>query len=111
MYDTKGRQDLALKEYEEALRIFPELAPAARAIGWIHFHKGRVDVAMDYFSQALKINPEDPDATFGIGRVYDEKRKPELGAQHYTRALELERDPSKKATLMNFIDKAGGYQH
>ena len=72
--------------------------------------KGQVDAALDTFSLALKANPDDASATFGIGRVYDLKRKPAIAGDHYQRAFELEKDPSRKTTILNFIDKiVGGY--
>ena len=110
VYETKGRQDLAKREYEETLRLNPNFAPAATALGWFFIDKGQVDAALDYFSQALKINPDDASATFGVGRVYDEKRNGTLAADHYHQALQLETDPDRKSRILNFIDKVGGFQ-
>ncbi|MDH4192564.1 MAG: tetratricopeptide repeat protein, partial [Nitrospirota bacterium] len=100
--------DLAKRQFEETLRVEPNFAPAATAIGWILYDKGQDDFAMDYFSRALKANPDDAQATFGVGRIYEEKRKPELAVQHYQRALSLEKDPDRKIRIINFMDKLLG---
>jgi tetratricopeptide (TPR) repeat protein len=101
---------MALREYREAVRINHDFAPAATAVGWILVEKGKVDEALDYFSTAIKADPNDAHATFGVGRVYDLKRMPELAGDHYERAFQLEKDPSKKTAILNFIDKiVGGY--
>ena len=56
--ETKGKTDEALVEYQEALRLDPEMFEAANDIGKLLFEKGRPAEALDYCIAAVRLKPD-----------------------------------------------------
>src|SRR5215216_2861187 len=66
--ETKGRMDLALKEYETAIAVDEAFAPPYTALGWYHFNRNARLEAYGWFNKALKHDPNNASAYFGLGR-------------------------------------------
>jgi tetratricopeptide (TPR) repeat protein len=107
VYETRGRLDLAMKEYKEALEADRNFAPAETAIGWMLFNKDQIHEAMDCFNRALRSNPEDARAYLGIARVYSRRGKQQMAMENYAQAIKLEKDPEQKSRIMNDLFREG----
>ncbi|MDD3087078.1 MAG: tetratricopeptide repeat protein [Candidatus Omnitrophica bacterium] len=86
-YDDTGQWDLAIKEYEKALRLDWDnyLTHFNLALTWVR--KNDIERAKDSLSQALKINPEasEPHALLAILNLAEGKF--DLAAKEYELAL------------------------
>jgi tetratricopeptide (TPR) repeat protein len=56
--ETKGKTDEALREYQEALRLDPQMFEAANDIGKLLFEKNRPAEALDYCVAAVRLKPD-----------------------------------------------------
>jgi tetratricopeptide (TPR) repeat protein len=87
-----GRKQEAILQYEQALRIKPNLAEAQNNLGSDLQQIGKLDEAMEHFDQALRIEPDYAEAHDNLGFVLFQLHKvPEAKAQ-YEEALRLKPD-------------------
>jgi tetratricopeptide (TPR) repeat protein len=56
--ETKGKNEEALAEYREALRLDPTMFEAANDIGKLLFETGRPAEALDYCNTAVRLKPD-----------------------------------------------------
>jgi tetratricopeptide (TPR) repeat protein len=68
-YRNSGNIPLALKNYQRALAINPEFAPAHERIGTVHQQQGNAMDAIASFSQAITIDSESLEAQLGLGNA------------------------------------------
>jgi tetratricopeptide (TPR) repeat protein len=57
-----GRLKDAIAQYEEALRLQPDLAPAWHNLGTVWFHLGNLPAAAAAFREEVRLSPNDPAA-------------------------------------------------
>jgi tetratricopeptide (TPR) repeat protein len=55
---SKGKLDVAIKAYEEAIRLDPKLAAAHNNLGTAHFAAGRFEQAAASFQRACDLDPD-----------------------------------------------------
>ena len=91
-YQPSGNIQLALKNYQRALAINPEFAPAHERIGTIYQLQGNLMDAIASFSKAIQSNPQSMAAQLGLGNAYQQMGWAELAITHFQKALELEPD-------------------
>jgi tetratricopeptide (TPR) repeat protein len=65
-YFSKGKFEQAVKEYDEAIRIYPALAAAYNNRGSALFALGRFDEAAACFRQAVQVSPKYGQAHFNL---------------------------------------------
>jgi tetratricopeptide (TPR) repeat protein len=73
-YHLEGKYDLAVKEYEEAIRLKPDLAVAHYNLGWTYRQKGLHDLATRHTEQALLLDPDLKGARELLDLLYQAKR-------------------------------------
>jgi tetratricopeptide (TPR) repeat protein len=91
-YYQSGNIPLALKNYQRALAIKPEFAPAHERIGTIYQQQGNLMEAIASFSQAVQLDPQFLAAQLGLGNAYQQMGWAELAITHFQQALELHPD-------------------
>ena len=91
-YQPSGNMQLALKNYQRALAINPDFAPAHERIGTIYQLQGNLMDAIASFSKAIQSNPQSMAAQLGLGNAYQQMGWAELAITHFQKALELEPD-------------------
>jgi tetratricopeptide (TPR) repeat protein len=69
-YFSRGKFDQAVKEYDEAIRLYPALAPAHNNRGSALFSLGRFDEAAASFAKAVELDPNYGQAHFNLALVY-----------------------------------------
>ena len=88
-YYQSGNIALALKNYERALAINPDLAAVHERIGLVHQQQGNDMEAIASFTKAIQINPQSLEAQLGLGNAYQKMGWAELAITHFQQALEL----------------------
>jgi tetratricopeptide (TPR) repeat protein len=65
-YFSRGKLDQAVKEYDEAIRLYPTLAPAHNNRGSALFALSRFDAAAASFNKAIELEPNYGQARFNL---------------------------------------------
>lgn len=91
-YLATNNLPLALKNYQRALAINPELAAAHERMGAIYQQQGNFMEAIASFSKAIQLDPQSLDSQLGLGNAYQQMGWSELAITHFQKALELHSD-------------------
>ncbi len=99
VYHGIGEYDLALKNYEEALKIFENgrspggMAFAVSNIGAVYLEQGQYEKALEYLLRAqqmkLKIMPNDTESLSNIGAVFRQQGRLNEASEYAQRELDL----------------------
>ncbi len=68
-FEGQGLDNYALKCYQDALRIAPNLYTANRQLGYYYLARNNKDLAKDYFIRSFQLNPNQPDVAGELGRL------------------------------------------
>ncbi len=74
LYFQLGHLHLALTEFQDAVRLSPELATGHNNLGAVLARMGRFDEAESEFRVALGLLPEFPDALNNLSRLEEARR-------------------------------------
>jgi len=69
-YFARNKYEQAIKEYDEAIRLDPQLAAAHNNMGSAYFALGRYDLAINAFNQAIQLDPNYGQAHFNLALTY-----------------------------------------
>lgn len=89
IYDELGFKDLAIKKYEEALKIDSEFANAYYGLGVIYDDEGEYDKALELYKKAIELNPSYDKAYFFLANILDEKGCKEEAINNYKKVIEI----------------------
>lgn len=88
----KVNTEMALKEFERALQVFPDFAPAWREIGLLEKEKGHRDEACKLLDNALKSNPFYTAAASDLGKLYFDQGNKNSALEAFQVAADLLHD-------------------
>lgn len=88
-YRSKGNYDLAIHDFDQAIRLSPDFANAFNNRGLAYDYKGEYDRAIQDFNQAIRLQPDYADAFNNRGLVYGEKRNYSRAIQNFGQAIRL----------------------
>jgi tetratricopeptide (TPR) repeat protein len=88
----KGQTNDAIGQYQEALRIKPDLVNSHYNLGLALFTNGRTEDAIDHYLEALRIEPDYVDAHYNLGLALFTKGQTDDAIEHYLEALRIEPD-------------------
>ncbi len=91
-YASKGQLDLAIEEYETALRLKPDSSKAHLNLGIAYISKGQLDLAIEEYKTALRLKPDSIKAHLNLGVAYISKGQLDLAIEEYKTALRLKPD-------------------
>jgi len=95
-----GRFDAAAQAAQQAVLEDPQLAPAFKTQGDLHYRAGRFDEALESFTRALRLAPSlGPDLHVKLGNLRFRRQDVRDAAAHWERALQL--DASNAAARAN----------
>lgn len=83
------RHDLAVREYEEGLRLLPRDTNLLNSLGVCHAITGDLDKAEHQFKAALKINPEELMVIYNIGLLHQINGNTDKAVQYLKKAHTL----------------------
>lgn len=89
---AEGRLDDAALQYQRAIEIRADYAPAYNNLGVVRQKRGRLDEAIAAFEQALKYHPDDTGTHMNIGEALLRQGRHNEALGHYRRRVELEPD-------------------
>lgn len=68
-FQKEKLDDLALRAYQQALRLAPNSAKVNRQIGYYYLSKGDRTRAKEYLYRSFQLNPKQPDVAGELGRL------------------------------------------
>jgi len=95
----KTEMDLALKDYDAAIKLNPKDPQAYNNRGAVHLSEGQFPLALQDFTQALKADPADSAAFSNRGMAYLLLGKPEEALKDYNSAIKA--DPKNVEAYSN----------
>lgn len=84
-----GRNDDAIKCYQQALELNPNFSDCANNLGTVYLHQGQLDKALDCYRQALTINPDFAEVHNNLGILFTRQGKNNEAIEEYRKAIEL----------------------
>ena len=108
LYSVQDKSDLAISEYETALKCASKLNPKDigiyQGLGALYLKENKLKEAESTFRTVSALTPSEPKAHFFLGVVYQEMKKFDLCEEELKKALKL--DPDYHEAL-NFL----GYEY
>jgi pentatricopeptide repeat protein len=99
-YYAGGKLDLAIAQWEETLRRWPETMEAYIKLSNAQEDKGQYREAVAVLEGAIEIHPEYTLAYFNLGNIYSKVGLIDRAAYYYQRAIEV--DPNFADAYVNF---------
>ena len=109
--ERAGRVQEAMVQYEQALRLNPNLAAAHYNLGVALARMGRVPEAVEHYEQALRLMPDLAAAHYNLGTALARLGRVPEAIEHYEGALRLQPwDPDAHYNLGMAMERAGRVQ-
>ncbi len=89
-YLKDGNYEKAVWEYQKALAMNPQLAPAYNGIGIAYTMLEKYSEAIDAQQKALALQPDFVEAHAGLGLAYLKQNRAEPALKHYRQAVALD---------------------
>jgi hypothetical protein len=91
-FRAEQKEDLpgALREYEAALRINPDIIDALNSAGFVHARLGQWDQASRYFERIVSLTPNKAVAHFNLSFAYAVQKRYEDAAREQGAAIDLD---------------------
>ena len=91
-YGWLQEYEKALPDYDQAIRLNPEDAPAYRNRGIVYAAIGQYEQAIEDYSEAIRLKSDYVDAYLGRGNAYGAMEKYEQAIAEYTEAIRFKSD-------------------
>jgi tetratricopeptide (TPR) repeat protein len=89
---SKGDLDAAIKEYYEALRLFPNYSDPHNNLGLVLASKGDLNAAIKEYKQSLRLEPKNPYSYNNLGIALARKGDMDSAIQRFQEALRINPD-------------------
>ncbi|MDB9540271.1 tetratricopeptide repeat protein [Anabaenopsis tanganyikae CS-531] len=99
VYTRQQKWDLALADFNQAIKLNPNDALAYKNRGTIYYNQQKWDLALADFNQAIKLNPNYAGAYTNRGNVYHDQQKWDLAVADYNKAIAV--DPNLAQAYYN----------
>ena len=111
-----GATDSALKSYQEALRLNPNMSEARTALEGYYVNQGitfrrenQPDEAIRAFQQALSFNPASTSAHFELGQAFEQRNQLDEALKEYQEAMRIDPDKSPPHARLAVIYSGQGH--
>ncbi len=94
-----GQSELAIENFDEALRLDPRSAETLNNRGRAHLNLGQVQLALDDFDEAIRLDPQSADAYNNRGFAYLNAGQVEQAIEDYDEAVRI--DPEVAGAYYN----------
>ncbi|MDO8805940.1 MAG: tetratricopeptide repeat protein [Elusimicrobiota bacterium] len=105
---AQGKNDEAVKYYQEALRVKPNYADAHYNLGIVLAAQGINDEAVKHYLEALRFIPDFAQALYNLGLTLAAQGKTNEAVKHYLEALRIKPDYEQPHTKLGVILAAQG---
>jgi protein O-mannosyl-transferase len=107
-YEQQGRMDLAIAQYNEALRIMPRDPEFLVNLGNALDNQGRTAEAIGSYEEALRVNPRLAEGHYNLGLALARHGKLNEAMAEYSEALRIKPEsPQIESDLGNALDDQG----
>ena len=89
-FRKKKQYDLAIKDYDQAIRLNPSDSAAFDDRGIAYKKKKQYDRAIEDYDQAIRLNPNDAHAFANRGSAYDDKRLYDRAINDFGKAISID---------------------
>ena len=96
-YNKKGAFELAVADYSELIRLYPQNVYAHYNRAYSYYQLGELERAIADYGEVIGLNPKDQRAYYSRGATYSRKGDLDRAIADYTSAIELKLDPSLAA--------------
>jgi len=107
-YVSKGLLDLAIQQFQEALRLKPGYAEVHNNLGVAYASKGLLDLATQQFQEALRLKPGYADAHYNLAIAYESKGLSDMAIEQYQMVLGLKPGYAEAHFNLGFIYLTNG---
>jgi Tfp pilus assembly protein PilF len=98
-YKSLGKTELAIREYQTALKFDPRFADAYNNLGIIYGQLGKPTLALEQFQKAIYAQSDFAKALFNLGIVYQQLDSLDQAEVSYFKALQI--DPQYETAHLN----------
>jgi len=95
------RYDLAMADYNDALKLDPKNVAGTSNRGWVHYQRADLETALAEFNAALKLDENFANALWGRGMVHRDQEKYAESVADFTAAIRGTTKPDELAGLYN----------
>jgi len=107
LYSAQGKNDLATREYESALKnaskAQPENVEIYKGLGSIYLQQRKFPEAEKTFRFILDLSPKDAEAHFYLANIYDELKQEEKVEAQLKKAIELKPDYHEALNYLGYF--------
>lgn len=107
-YSNLGRLDLAIPEYQEALRLDPAFADGHNNLGLALYHVGRLEEALVHLRTAIRLDPAFTAAHANLGLVLAARRDLPAARTALAEAIRLEPGNAEALARMGDVQLFAG---
>ncbi len=86
---TQGHYNEAIDEYQQAIKLNPNYAPAHMNLGITYYYLNKFNENIDRQKKAISLNPNYPDAYFFIAQGYERANNPQQAIIYYKKFLDV----------------------
>ncbi len=94
-YSTRSQYDLAIRDFDEAIRLNPSYTEAFGKRGLAYARKGQHDRAVQDFDRTIQLKADDADAFFNRGLAYANQGQYARAIPDYEEAIKLKPDDAR----------------
>lgn len=94
-FSLKGEIDSAIREYEAAIEINPDIPEAHNNLGFAYMDKGELEKAVAHQKKALELKPELANGYFGLAMAYEKMGRKEEAIANWKEFAKLAQPHSK----------------
>jgi len=91
-FQSQGRFDKAVEQYQKTLQLWPESIVAYNNLGIVLKSQNKLDEAISSFRQAVKIKPDYAEAHNNLGNALLSQNKLDEAIDHFRQAINKNRD-------------------
>jgi tetratricopeptide (TPR) repeat protein len=107
-YLARGMFDMAIEQYQAALRMNLDDEETRNNLGNAYWYKGLFDMAIEQYQAALRLNPDYAEAHSNLGNAYLSKGLFDMAIEQYQAALRLNPDYAEAHNNLGYAYAAKG---
>jgi tetratricopeptide (TPR) repeat protein len=104
----RGETELAIQEYQTAIRLDSKLAVPHYGLGTIHHGRAETELAIQKYQTAIRLDPKDAVPHYSLGLIHYERGETESAIQKYQTAIRLDPKLAPSHYILGLIHQSRG---